>query len=204
MADSADFHRHCERTETGHHFYYQVLIGQSGELVDMRPYDTRIHHNTTVSWVFEAIADRVAWPRQFCQIVIGLRCFTYAHRARDREHTLLQDLRRELVQQETLHGADVLPITLVRIPPPHTFGNDLCICDFPGYGCCIVGRSDALRDICAFDLFHDRGCICCGNCACCRMGRCNHACCHEQVAGECAAIEAVASAEGGRGWRYPC
>ena len=178
-----DFHKQCEKSETGHHFHFRVLR-QTGEFLDMGFYDTRIHHNTTISWVIEAIGCIIKWPVAYCSFVIGLRCFKYAPQIRYHDQTLLQDLRRECLQHKIINDADALPITLIIHPPPTNFGQHhalMCIWDFPGHGCCITGRSDDLHDLC---VRHHDGCKCCGNCGICRSGNCGHACCVERLVGE--------------------
>ena len=165
-------------------------------------FDTCIHDNTCISWVIEAIGRQIQWPPEYFSIAVGTRHFKYVHRLKDRDQSLLQDLRRECLQQGIINGDAPLPITLVLPRPPETLGRCLCICDFPGHGCCITGRSD--DDRCALTIADGRsdddrsddnnglaigapelrhyGCKWCGNCGICRCGDCGHACCKERVA----------------------
>ena len=159
-------------------------------------FDTRIHDNTDISWVIDAISRQIAWPLGYFKIVVGTRPFEYVHRLKDRDCTLLQDLREECLQEGTINSEDPLPITLVLHCPPETFDNNMCICEFPGYGCCITGRSDNggcaltvadgpsdddVKRKVRFLKWRHEGCKRCGNCGICRSGNCGHACCEKLV-----------------------
>ena len=107
-----------------------------------------------------------------------------------KETLYLKDLYYTFVQDDTLvltpkHN---LPISVIRHSPPadfHSCGSSasslLCICDFPGQGCCHTGRTDSVESPClaALQRGHRQhwGCRWCGEKGCCRATNCGHPCC---------------------------
>ena len=127
-ARAEDRHWQCKKSSrTGHHFTFQVqkMNAEVKEFVDMGFFDTRIHDNTDISWVIDAISHQIAWPLGYFKIVVGTRPLEYVHRLKDRDCTLLQDLREECLQEGTINSEDPLPITLVLHCPPETFDNNM-------------------------------------------------------------------------------
>ena len=152
-----------------------------GTVIDIRYRSTRIDKHTHVDWAIQVVASEVAWPVEYLSFAVGDRVFQYVHRITHRDGTLLIDLWNECHHAGHLNNdATALVISVIRHPPPDVFGQR-CICDFPGHGCCINGRSDHLREQCQeFLQFQDRihyGCLCCGNNGSCRCGDCGHECC---------------------------
>ena len=76
-------------------------------------YDTRIHDNTVVSWLWNIVRDEFDHPIEYVHLVIGGRKYSFIVRFAEQDGTLLQDLRLELVQGKLL-GIDAdLPITVI-------------------------------------------------------------------------------------------
>ena len=76
-------------------------------------------------------------------------------------------------------------ISAIRHSPPSDFlpPIGLCICDFPGHGCCHTGRTDLDESPCLPALqggrWHHLGCRWCGEGGCCRTADCSHPCCEQ-------------------------
>ena len=171
-----DRHSDCPKDSMGRHIRFQVQW-LSGEEVNLFPYDRRIHANTDMGFVIHAVLDSISWPAQYLTFYVGERQFTYVHRMKERQHVLLVDIRQACLTSGTLSPDGDLIINIVRAQPPRSFQDMdvLCICDFPGHGCCRTGRTDELKDEC-FKCEDD--CRSCGNCGICRSGECDHSCCH--------------------------
>ena len=166
-------HSLCPKNSRGRHIRYQVQW-LSGEAVKVDPFDDRIHDNTDMDWVIHAICSSISWPRRYLSFYVGKRQFTYIHRIADRQRVLLVDLRHACLTAGISNPADNLIINVVARPPPRILSPGVCICDFPGHGCCLTGRTDEWKDECANCAFDCRSC---GKCCVCRSGDCDHSCC---------------------------
>lgn len=91
----------------------------SGQVIDMRPYSTRIHENTDISWIIQAVANVLAWPPSYLSVCIGQRHFQYVHLTAHRDRTTLLQLAQE--QWESIpvgHSQERLVIYVTRRRPP--------------------------------------------------------------------------------------
>ena len=105
-------HSRCHRTSVGRHFQF-VFHTPNGDKISTGMYDTRIHDNTAVSWLWNIVRDEIDHPIDYVHLVIGGRKYSFIVRFTEQDGTLLQDLRLELVQGKVL-GIDAdLPITVI-------------------------------------------------------------------------------------------
>ena len=160
---------------------YEVRWARTGMLIEMHSFSTRLKH-ADVSWVIDAIGSTVDWPNRYLVFYINQRTFRYIHSIAYKDRTSLLDLHAEGLRQGLLeNGSSKLVISIEKEDPPEMFWAGECICMFPGHGCCVTGRTDALGEHCAQSLqwgeeFH-YGCWWCGNGGCCRSGNCGEGCC---------------------------
>ena len=154
---------------------YEVRWACNGELIDMQHYSTRLR-DAHVAWVIHAIGRCVDWPVHYLEFCIGERVFRYKHRLCERDRTPLLDLHTDRRRK--------LRVLVVKESPPEMFWDGECICMFPGFGCCVTGRTDALRQRCEQSLqwgeeYHYE-CWWCGNNGTCRCANCGCDCCEEE------------------------
>ena len=133
---------------TEHRFEVRWINGEEIHLYN-RGYCQRIHENMDIAWVISAVADVVDWPVSYLSFVIGHRHFEYGW-----DRTTLLALRKECLANGTMSRAEDAKLTIhvVGHGPPDMFWSGDCICDFPGHGCCITGRTDDLRPRCKQSL----------------------------------------------------
>ena len=168
-----DRHAACPKNSRGRHIRYQAQW-LSGAAVQADSVDHRIHDNTDMDWVIDAFRSWISWPARSLSFQVGGRQFTYCHRTADRQHVLLVDLHHACLTDGALNPDDNLIINVIAHQPPRVLPRGLCICDYPGHGCCITGRTDEWKGECANCLFLCRSC---GNQTECFTGECDHACC---------------------------
>ena len=165
-------HETCHFNSLGRHYRFVLLQPNGGHIPLPRTLDDRICCNTDVSWAWEVACSAIDYPAGYLRLAAGEHVYRYAYRLSLRDRTLLQDLRLECVQQHVLESDADLPITVIFLPPPERFGKGLCLCDFPGEGCCLRGT-----DACRAKVAHVPPCFACGYNAGCRAGQCEHTCC---------------------------
>ena len=138
---------HAKCTSMGSRFHYFEVRWINGEVINLHPFSSRICSNTDIAWVISAIAHVLAWPPSSLSILVGSRKFEYIHSIALRDHTTLLELRDECLKDGTMSTAEdsKLTVYVIRHEPPEEFGRGSCVCGFPGYGCCITGRTDDLK-----------------------------------------------------------
>ena len=144
------------------------LVELSGETIDTGWLSTRIYDHLDMGWLCDALPDApgVQWPHPWVRFAVGTETFMHYNRIASRSTRRVTDLMTD-------YGNDgLLIITAIRLQPPKDFDDSwsYCTCDFPGVGCCTVGRRDITH-------LHGPTCRACGTNGCCRGGECGHACC---------------------------
>ena len=165
------------------HFEVRWLNGQ---ILDLEHYSCRIYSTTDIAWVFKAVHSVVVWPRTYITLVIGNTHFQYTP-GPCKEELYLKNLYCTGVLEGTLRMTENhrFLISAIRHSPPSDFlpPIGLCICDFPGHGCCHTGRTDLDESPCLPALqggrWHHLGCRWCGEGGCCRTADCSHPCCEQ-------------------------
>ena len=181
LLSSMHSHTRCPLTSSGHHVRFEVRR-LSGEMVPMGYYDDRIHENTDMGTIIEEVGKVMAYPIHGLVFQVGRHQFTHEKRIANRDRTLLRNLHAECVAGGGHHGDANLVINVTLVPPPEDLGAlNTCICEYPGHGCCVTGRTDVFKELCGQlrrggEEWH-YGCTRCGNEAICRNGNCGHLCC---------------------------
>ena len=138
-----------------------MKIGFTGRDIDVSPLSNRITENLQVGSLIDKLQRYTDWPACHIVWIIEGQIFRHVLRIAHRDPTKVIDL----YTNRTNHTSPLL-IRAIKEKPPEWFPNQgMCICDFPGHGCCCTGRTDEHQH-----LWHS---------GCCAAGNCGHTCCEK-------------------------
>ena len=107
---------------------------EHGEQIKSRTYSNHIYENSDIATILRAVDHEINWPPTHILVVIKGIGYTHVD-----GHIRLIDVDRD----RNVNDKSQLVIKVAILRPPDEFDMvGLCICSFPGYGCCVTGRKD--------------------------------------------------------------
>ena len=147
---------------------------------------TRICNWDTVGTLISQLVREINWPASYIGFHIEDQAYTHENEFCKRDDTCLMELYNRRAEMQK----PMIIRVVFKAPPEHFTTTGMCICDFPGHGCCHTGRTDLHGANCNhwwslltdnFPRWPDWKCTRCGNNGCCQSGNCGHHCCETRA-----------------------